>query len=328
MIINDVLNDALYKDIEYPIKPPIITIQGRTIATEQNFICLTGLPKTYKTSIMFKFIESALLKKNVLDIEVNIKQNDLIVCIDTEQGTTEYYRQIRNLKKNLRINNLPDNFKSYLFRKYEPDVIIQSIYEIVKTQKPKILLIDNLTELVFNPNDLIESKKIVQFLKTITAEFNLVIICLLHLGKQNLMSLGSLGSYADRGCQSSLKLVYDKETNVITLDATLMRSDKYFEPIGIIYDTDLKDFVKTDAIIKKSNSKKFILQNITDTEHKDRLRVIFMQSKQMQYTELIDAITKMYGIGLNIAKQQIVPYLRGNEFIISNDGIYTINKNK
>jgi len=195
MIISDVLNDALYKDIEYPIKPPIITIQGRTVATEQNFICLTGLPKTYKTSIMFKFIESALLKKNVLDIEVNIKQNDLIVCIDTEQGTTEYYRQIRNLKKNLRVNNLPNNFKSYLFRKYEPDIIIQSIYEIVKTQQPKILLIDNLTELVFNPNDLIESKKIVQFLKTITAEFNLVIICLLHLGKQNLMSLGSLGSF-------------------------------------------------------------------------------------------------------------------------------------
>jgi hypothetical protein len=328
MIINEVLIDTLYKDIEYPIKPPIITIQGKTIATEQNFICLTGLPKTFKTSIMFKFIESALMQKNVLDIEVNIKQSDKIICIDTEQGTTEYYRQIKKLKKNLRVNNLPQNFQSYLFRKYEPDVIIQSIYEIVKTQQPKILLIDNLTELVFNPNDLIESKKIVQFLKTITAEFNLVIICLLHLGKQNLMSLGSLGSYADRGCQSSLKLVYDKESNIITLDATLMRSDKYFEPIGITYDTDLKDFVKCDAVVKKSNSKKFILQNITDSEHKDRLRIIFIYSKQMSYNELIDAVTKMYGIGLNIAKQQIVPYLRGNEFIVSNDGIYTINKNK
>lgn len=328
MLITDVLNDCFYDDIDYPIKPPIISIQGKTVATEQNFICLTGLPKTFKTSIMFKFIESALMQKNVLDIEVNIKKNDLIVCIDTEQGKSEYYRQIKKLKKNMQVNNLPSNFKSYLFRKYEPDVIIQSIYEIVSTQKPKILLIDNLTELVFNPNDLIESKKIIQFLKTITAEFNLVVICLLHLGKQNLMSLGSLGSYADRGCQSSLKLVYDKESNIITLDATLMRSDKYFEPIGIIYDTDLKDFVKCDAVVKKTNSKKFVLQNITDSEHKDRLRVMFVQSKQMPYNELIDAITKMYGIGLNIAKQQIMPYLRGNEFIVSNEGIYTINKNK
>ena len=328
MLITDVLNDAYYKDIDYPTKPPIITIQGKTIATEQNFICLTGLPKAFKTSIMFKFIESALLKKNILDIEVNIKQNDLIICIDTEQGTNEYYRQIKNLKRNLRVNNLPQNFQSYLFRKYDPDVIIESIYEIVKTQLPKILLIDNLTELVFNPNDLIESKKIIQFIKKITSEFNLVVICLLHLGKQNLMSLGSLGSYADRGCQSSLKLVYDKESNIITLDATLMRSDKYFEPIGITYDTEIKDFVKCDAVIKKTNSKKFVLQNITESEHKDRLRIIFMQSKQMPYTELIDAITKMYGIGLNIAKQQIMPYLRGNEFITSDDGIYTINKKK
>jgi hypothetical protein len=328
MIINDILSECLYKDIDYPAKTPIITIQGKTIATEQNFVCLTGLPKTFKTSIMFKFVESALLKKNVLDIEVNIKQNDLIICIDTEQGTAEYYRQIKNLKRNLKVNNLPLNFKSYLFRKYDPDVIIQAIYEIVLTQRPKILLIDNLTELVYNPNDLIESKKIIQFLKTITSEFNLVVICLLHLGKQNLMSLGSLGSYADRGCQSSLKLVYDKDSNIITLDATLMRSDKYFEPIGIIYDNEVKDFIKCDAVPKKTNSKKFILQNITDSEHKDRLRIIFLQSKQMQYNELIDAVTKMYGIGVNIAKQQIVPYLRGNEFITSDFGIYEINKNK
>lgn len=328
MIINDVLNDAFYEDIDYPQKKPIITIQGKTVATSSNFICLTGLPKTFKTSILFKFVESALTQSNVLDIEVNVSKSDLIVCIDTEQGKSEYYRQIKNLKKNMRVNKLPNNFKSYLFRKYEPDVIIQSIYEIVSTQKPKILLIDNLTELVFNPNDLIESKKIIQFLKMITAEFDLVVICLLHLGKQNLMSLGSLGSYADRGCQSSLKLVYDKETDIITLDATLMRSDKYFEPIGIRYDTDLKDFVKCDAVVKKSNSKKFVLQNITDSEHKDRLRIIFIQSKQMPYNELIDSITKMYGIGLNIAKQQIMPYLRGNEFIVSTEGIYTINKNK
>lgn len=328
MLITDVLTDAFYEDIEYPQKLPIITIQGRTIATESNFINLTGLPKTFKTSILFKFIESALTQKNVLDIEVNIKKTDLVICIDTEQGKSEYYRQIKNLKKNMRVNKLPANFKSYLFRKYEPDVIIQSIYEIVSTQKPKILLIDNLTELVFNPNDLIESKKIIQFLKKITAEFNLVVVALLHLGKQNLMSLGSLGSYADRGCQSSLKLVHDKETNIITLDATLMRSDKYFEPIGITYDNDLHDFVKCDAVVKKPNSKKFILQNITDTEHKDRLRIIFMQSKTMGYNELIDAITKMYGIGLNIAKQQIMPYLRGNEFIVNEEGIYKINKNK
>lgn len=328
MLITDVLTDAFYEDIEYPQKLPIITIQGRTIATESNFINLTGLPKTFKTSILFKFIESALTQKNILDIEVNIKKTDLVICIDTEQGKSEYYRQIKNLKKNMCVNKLPQNFKSYLFRKYEPDIIIQSIYEIVSTQKPKILLIDNLTELVFNPNDLIESKKIIQFLKKITAEFNLVVVALLHLGKQNLMSLGSLGSYADRGCQSSLKLVHNKESNIITLDATLMRSDKYFEPIGITYDNDLHDFVKCDAVVKKPNSKKFILQNITDTEHKDRLRIIFMQSKTMGYNELIDAITKMYGIGLNIAKQQIMPYLRGNEFIVNDEGIYKINKNK
>ena len=38
MTINDVLSDALYLDIDYPQQTPIIQIQGKTVATEQNFI--------------------------------------------------------------------------------------------------------------------------------------------------------------------------------------------------------------------------------------------------------------------------------------------------
>jgi hypothetical protein len=117
MQINEVLNDALYLDIDYPQQLPIIQIQGKTVATEQNFINLVGLPKSYKTTFMFKFIESALSGKEIFDIKVNVKTTDKIIVVDTEQGKIEYYRQIKNLKKSLRVNKLPDNFKSYLFIK-------------------------------------------------------------------------------------------------------------------------------------------------------------------------------------------------------------------
>lgn len=328
MKINEVIDDALYLDIEYPIQIPIIQIQGKTIATEQNFINLCGLPKSYKTSFMFKFIQSALSGLEVFDIKVNIKKTDPIIVIDTEQGKTEYYRQIKNLKRSLRINKLPDNFKSYLFRKYEPDIIIQSIYELVDKERPKILFIDNLTELVFNPNDMIESKKVIQFLKTVTATFNVVIVCLLHLGKQNLMSLGSLGSYADRGCQSSLKVVHDKDQNVTTLESVLMRSDLYFNPINIRYDPDVKDFVQLGDMPKKENKRKFILMDLKDSDHYNRIRVMFLKTDAIIYSEFVEAIKSIYGVGTNIAKQQIIPYLVGNDFIDTHKGIYTVNKIK
>lgn len=328
MTINDVLSDAFYIDIEYPQQTPIIQIQGKTVATEQNFINICGLPKSYKTTFMFKFIESALSNKEIFDIKVNVLPTDKIIVIDTEQGKTEYYRQIKNLKKSLKVNNLPLNFQSYLFRKYEPDVIIQSIYSLVEIERPKILFIDNLTELVFNPNDMVESKKVIQFLKTLTATFNLVIVCLLHLGKQNLMSLGSLGSYADRGCQSSLKVIHDKDNNCTTLESVLMRSDLYFNSISIRYDADIKDFVQLGEQPKKENKRKFILMDLTNEDHNNRIRIIFLKNDAIIYSELVEVIKSIYGVGTNIAKQQIIPYLIGNEFLLTNKGIYTKNKDK
>jgi hypothetical protein len=40
-----------------------------------------------------------------------------------------------------------------------------------------------------------------------------------------------------------------------------------------------------------------------------------MTKKSYEYNELVEEIKKIYGVGTNIAKQQIIPYLRGNNFL-------------
>lgn len=318
--INDIISESIFKDIEFKEPTPIITIKNKIVATEQNFICLTGLPKSYKTTFAFHFITSAILKKSIFDISVNIKNNEKIILIDTETGFYEFSKQVKFLKKSIHKNNLPENFLAYLFRKYEPEVIIQAIEQIIINEQPKLLFIDNLTELVINPNDMIESKKVIQFLKRITSEYNLVIVCLLHLGKSNLNNpLGNLGSYASRGCQTELKVSYDKETNLTTLEPILMRSDLYFEPIQIFFDKESKEFKQNlEVKTKQKNSKKFVLMNLTHDDHINRLNVVFIDKNTFDYSELVEEIKKIYGVGTNIAKQQIIPYLRGNKYIFQN----------
>lgn len=326
MNLNEILNDAFFKDEDLPEQIPTITIQGKIIAYPQNFICINGLPKSYKTTFAFFFIQSFITGQEIFDIKVNKEPNDKICLIDTEQSLYDFTRQSKNLKRALKVQKLPKDFSAFLFRKYEPDTIIKSVTHIVETIKPKILIIDNLTELVNNPNDMLESKQIIGWLKKISAENNIVIICLLHNAKSTMQSIGNLGSYADRGAQTSVTVKHDKENNTTTMEATLMRSDKYFTPITIKFDDEQKTFVQVETTPKeKTNSRKFILQNITNAEHSERLRVIFIKVKEMAYNELIIEITKMYGVGLNIAKQQILPYLRGNEFLNANDGLYSIN---
>ena len=175
---------------------------------------------------------------------------------------------------------------------------------------------------------MIESKKMIQFLKRITSEYNLVIVSLLHLGKSNPNnSLGNLGSYASRGCQSEIKVSYDKETNLTTLEPVLMRSDLYFEPIQIFWNPDKKEFEQNLLVQpKQKSSRKFVLMDLTNEDHYKRLTVIFMNHYELIYNELIEDIKKLYGIGTNIAKQQVLPYLLGNGFLTKDKGIYKFKK--
>jgi hypothetical protein len=329
MRLNEIITEAYFKDEDLPEQIPTILINGKICAYPSNFICINGLPKSYKTTFAWFFIQSFITGNEVFKIKVNKEPNDKICLIDTEQSIYDFTRQSKNFKRALKVSKMPYNFSAFLFRKYEPDTIIKAITEIVATDKPKIIIIDNLTELVNNPNDMIESKSVISWLKKLSAENNIVIICLLHNAKSTMASIGNLGSYADRGAQTSVTVKHDKDAGTTTMEATLMRSDKYFTPITIKFDEELKTFIEVETEIKeKSNSRKFVLMNITDQEHKDKLKIIFIKTKEMAYSEVIAEITKMYGVGLNISKQQILPYLRGNEFITADNGLYTINKNK
>jgi len=326
--IIEVLNRARYIDSDIPTPEPVITIQGKTIAHPGNVVTINGLPKSRKTTYQSFFIASALSGREIFDIRVNLKADEKIILVDTEQSIHDFSRQIKTLKKIICKNDLPLNFTAYLFRQYEPDIILNSIYELVKTERPKILFIDNLTELVIDYNNVQESKKVIQFLKTITAEFNLVVVCLLHLGKGNLQTLGNLGSMADRTAQTTLKIVLDKDTGHSTMEPGFMRSDAHFNPVTVFWNEEQRQYEHTTATAPKPKSRKFILMELTDTDHFNRLNIIFKDNREVIYSELVEEIKKLYGVGTNISKQQIIPYLSGNHFIIGVKGIYTINHKK
>ena len=321
---NDILNDTLYKDEDIIPPDPIIKINEHIIGVPQNFITINGLPKSRKTTFAMFFIASGLTGRKFFDIEVKILPDEKIILFDTEQSVFDFSRQIRILKNAINSNKLPDNFSAYLFRKYEPKDILNSMYLVIKEQMPKLIIIDNLTELVINPNDMSEAKAVIQFLKKITAEFNTTCVCLLHLNKNNMLSIGNLGSMADRGAQSVLKVTHDKESGASTLEPVFLRSSNHFAPISINYNTELKKYEQTQTSVKETSRKKFVLATLNDSDHFNRLNIIFNISPQLTYSELIEEIKRLYGVGTNVAKQQILPYLVGNKIIKNNKGIYNL----
>ncbi len=316
-----IIEESKFKDLPLDYPDPVITINDRVICTVNSFITLNGLPKSRKTTFMQFFIASALLNSSIFGIKVKLDPTELMLLIDTEQSLYDFSRQIKSLKKMIGTNTLPDNFESYLFRQYDPDIILNSIYTLIKDKKPKIVFIDNLTELVLNFNDPTESKKLVQFLKKLTAEFNIVIVCLLHLGKGNLQSLGNLGSYTDRSANSVLKVIADKDTQTSTLEASLLRSDYHFDPITIGYDHDINSYIQVNKPIEKP--KKFDLGTMSIQDHITKINLIFERYTDIQYNQLVEELKIMYGIGYNIVKQKLIPYLQDQKILKAvSRGIY------
>lgn len=326
--LEQILIETKYKDIELPYSAPIITIDNKCILTDSNYITISGLPKSRKTTFMQMFIASALCEQTFFNIKVKIDKKDKICLIDTEQSIYDFQRQNKFLKQLIKKNKLPNNFTAYLFREHEPETILKAIEEICIKENPKIIFLDNLTELVMNPNDLIEAKKVTQFLKKVTSKYNCAIVCLLHLNKSNGFTLGNLGSYADRGAQSVLKVSIDKETDISTLECTMLRSDAHFNPISISYDQEKNTYTETTAPQDTTEKrKKFTMNNYTKKEIIERINIIFENTDNYTYSPLVEELKKIFGVGNNSIKQIVIPYLIGNKFLYSNAGIYTVIKN-
>jgi hypothetical protein len=331
----EIIKETLFIDqfIEQP--KPTIVIGGKIVGVLNSFISICGLPKSRKTTFMNYFIASALTGLDFMSIKVNCDPFDKVIIFDTEQSNFDFSRQVKHLKFLIKADKIPVNLEAYLFRAYDPEVILNSIYLIMQEKKPKIIFIDNITELVLNFNDPVESKKLVQFLKKITAEFNCTIITLLHLGKGNLQSLGNLGSMTDRSSNSVLRVIYDKDTQSSTLEANMLRSDALFKPITIVWSDEEKTYVQinlNDQAPTEKISRKFDIQSLSREDHFTKLSLIFGRKDQLTYEELISEIKLIYGVGTNIAKQIIVPVLL-EQFILSRieKGIYillTPKKNK
>ena len=80
-----------------------------------------------------------------------------------------------------------------------------------------------------------------QFFKMITKKYNILVITVLHLGKKDNHTLGTLGSASDRYAQSTLVIDKNKEDQTFTITSRFMRSDLDFEPIAIqFYDGEYR----------------------------------------------------------------------------------------
>jgi RecA-family ATPase len=213
----------------------ILTVRNRLVATLQNYCIISGMPKAGKSTYMAGLTASSFTIDCIFQMKLQHPPNRKKVCyIDTESSEWDFYRQINRITKLCYRNEKPNELDAFAVREDNHKMIIAYI-ELYLQKNPDCycVIIDGLLDLIMNFNDEVESRMLVQWLKKVTKEYNILIIAVLHLGKKDGQTLGHLGSNTDRYAVSTLEVIKDKEQQTFILQSKFMRSDADFEPVAI-----------------------------------------------------------------------------------------------
>ena len=96
------LLDSRKYDSDYiPNKDQILwTINSSTIGANSNFVILTGLPKTGKSTFLSALISTVFTSSDLWGMKLHLPaERRKIAYFDTESSDYDFYRQVERIKK-------------------------------------------------------------------------------------------------------------------------------------------------------------------------------------------------------------------------------------
>lgn len=295
----------LLKQRKYdPNKPPppeqiVFLIENKNIGTLQNFVTITGMQKSGKTTYMSAMIAAALTNTEKLGLRLRLPENKRRVSYwDTEQGDYDFHNTMLKINSFCGIDKLPAHFDSFNLREDEPKEILLMLDKYLELHHDcGLLLIDGILDLIESFNDEAESKRLVNKLKQITKKHDLLALLTLHKGKTTSTTLGHLGSMADRAAQSVLMVEKNKEKGTFVLKADYLRSADDFTPIEIYFNKAQHIWETTfynpeqDTKVKKLQLKPHELDR---SLHESNVLKIFMLKEIFDYKILVQNVSEYY----------------------------------
>lgn len=297
-----------------------LTIGGKKVGSLQNLVTLTGKQKNGKSRFTGATIASGVAHKEIFEIRLRTPHNrPRIALFDTEQSDYDFYKQMNAIKDFAGLDYLPGTFDAFNTREDDPHEQIKMICKYLEANPDcATVFIDGILDLLISFNDERESKNLINLIKRITKIHNCLIVGIMHRGKGNDLTLGHLGSMADRVAQSVLKVEKNKEKNSYCLSSDFMRSDEDFSPIEIWKPGDIWEqtfYTPQDenqgARIRPLKARP---EDIPNEDYLQRRSLIFIEGDYLQYSQLTKAIQEVFGVGRNWAVD-CIKHL-GNENII------------
>lgn len=145
-----------------------------------------------------------------------------IIAFDTEQkksDTNLFYHNVFKLAE-MEKTDIYNRIQVYNMRTYLPEEMWKAIRTIVETEKPDIIFIDGVVDLVANFNEVTDSQKLIKELMCLSTDTNCAIVCVLHTNKatDDHNMRGHLGTMLSHRCGNILECC--KNGDIFTVACT------------------------------------------------------------------------------------------------------------
>ena len=190
---------------EFVEPTPVIELEEVTIASEGNISAIVGEAKSKKTFLCSAIVGDMLKIGKATDF--GIKRNlRSVLWVDTEQSELHVRKVAKRL---IRLTNSPcENehpmLKILTLRELDPSKRKDVLYDAIEVYQPKLVVIDGISDLQYNTNDLEESEGIITRLMALSSIYNCHIMCVLHTNPGSDKARGHTGSALQRKAETVL----------------------------------------------------------------------------------------------------------------------------
>ena len=217
-----------------PIVKPIIEHKGIMVASLGNISAVVGAAKSKKTFLCTALVGGLLAENGDFGIAPRLAK---VLWVDTEQSQLHARKVVERIHRLAGWSTTNNNglFHSLCLREVEPKERADLLYKSIELYKPHLVVVDGISDLMYNTNDIEESDRIVGQLMALSTDYNCHILCVLHTNPNTDKARGHIGSTLQRKAETVMFVHKVGDCSVV--EPQFCRNEE-FEPFAFMVDEE------------------------------------------------------------------------------------------
>ena len=201
-------------DIPEPV--PILSRYGSVIASEGNISAVVGQAKSKKTFLCTALVGALLREGGATSFGIKPSKS-LVLWVDTEQSANHVLKVIQRMQRIAGVDPTQpyELLKVLTLREIEPKERFNILRDAIAYYRPRLVVVDGISDLMYNSNCIEESDAVVGEFMTLSTEYKCHIMSVLHTNPNSDKARGHIGSTLQRKVETMIYVRKCGECSVV-----------------------------------------------------------------------------------------------------------------